>query len=127
MDVLIRYGFTIDEIQIMMDTNDQIEEIKDQVIYELIDILLRVGCSEMEIKGIFLCNPFCLTRGINEINNLIKKLYEIGCSHLSFVFDSNPYLLNMSDEEIEQYYQNKLSNGVSKGEIIDQISYGIIL
>ena len=42
MDVLIRFGFTIDEIQSMMNTNDSIDTVSDKDIYELIDILKNV-------------------------------------------------------------------------------------
>ena len=123
MDVLIRYGFSIEEIKNMMDTNDSIDSVPDQDIYELIEILEKVGCSEKQIKNIFLCNPFYLTRKTFDVHNLIKKLYEVGCRTLSFVFDSNPYLLNTQDEEIEAFVLKKVHEGYSKEEIIDLIEY----
>jgi len=126
MDVLIRYGFSIEEIKNMMDTNDSIDQVNDKDIYELIDILTRLGCSFDTIKNIFICNPFYLSRNINEINNLIKKLYEIGCSHLSYLFDSNPYILNLSDNDIDKLYEDKLYEGLNKDEIIDYINYNVI-
>ena len=127
MDVLIRFGFTIDEIKNMMDTNDLIEGIEDKEIYNLIDILKKVGCTESHIKNIFLCNPFYLSRGVNEVNDLIKKLYEIGFSNLYLLFDSNPYILNLSDEEIENLYELKIAEGLKKEEFIDFINYNTIL
>ena len=62
MDVLIRFGFTIDEIKSMMDANDEIETLPDKELYELIEILEKVGCETHHIKNIFLCNPFYLSR-----------------------------------------------------------------
>ena len=127
MDVLIRYGFSIEEIKNMMDTNDSIDTVYDKDIYELIEILEKVGCSEEQIKNIFLCNPFYLTRKVFDVHNLIKKLYEVGCSHLNLVFDSNPYLLNLQDEEIEVLVNKKIHEGFTKSEIVDYIEYSVIL
>ena len=126
MDVLIRYGFSIEEIKNMMDTNRSIEEINDKEIYELIDILEKLGCDFNSIKNIFICNPFYLSKSVNDINNLIKKLYEIGCSHLNILFDSNPYILNLSDIDIDKLYNTKLGEGFNKDEIIDYINYNVI-
>ena len=126
MDVLIRYGFSIEEIKNMMDTNNSIEEINDKDIYELIDILEKLGCDFNSIKNIFICNPFYLSRNVNDINNLIKKLYEIGCSHLNILFDSNPYILNISDIDIDKLYNEKKEEGLNESEIVDYINYNII-
>lgn len=127
MDVLIRFGFSIEEIKNMMDTNDSIDEVNDKDIYELIDILSNLGCDFNSIRNIFICNPFYLSMGVNNINNLIKKLYEIGCSNLNLLFNSNPYILTLSSYDIEKIYNDKLNEGLSKEEIIDYINYNIIL
>jgi len=123
MDVLIRYGFSIEEIKNMMDTNDSIDTVMDKDIYTLIEILEKEGCSERQIKNIFLCNPFYLTRKVYDVINLIKKLYEIGCSHLNLLFDSNPYLLNLQEEEIEGFVNKQIHEGHSKEEVLDIIEY----
>ena len=112
MDVLIRFGFTIDEIKNMMDANDEIDTVSDKDIYDLIEILEKVGCENHHIKNIFICNPFYLTRNVNDVNNLIKKLYEIGLSSLYMLLDSNPYLLNMKDDELERILQEKQKEGL---------------
>ena len=126
MDVLIRFGFTIDEIKNMMDANDEIDSVSDKDIYDLIEILEKVGCENHHIKNIFICNPFYLTRNVNDVNNLIKKLYEIGLSSLYMLLDSNPYLLNMKDEELERILQEKEKEGLSKEELLDYINYNIL-
>lgn len=126
MDVLIRYGFTIEEIKIMMNTNDEIGDLDDSVVNELISILEDNDCSESEIKNIFICNPFYLTNNSNSINKLISKLKEIGITPLHLLFNSNPYILNMSDKELDKLYNNKVKEGLSKEEIIDYINYNII-
>ena len=127
MDVLIRFGFTIDEIKIMMDTNGAIGEVSDSSIYELIDILKSVGCKENHIKNIFLCNPFYLVRDISEVHTLIEKLYEYGLSFLYILFDSNPYLLNMTAKDFEDFYQSKVQEKMNKDEILDYIHSNVLL
>ena len=66
MDVLIRFGFSINEIQSMMDNNPSLESIPDKDIYLFIEILNKVGCTDEMVKNIFLCNPFCISRNIQE-------------------------------------------------------------
>ena len=126
MDVLMRFGFTIDEIKCMMDTNNSIDEVNDKDIHELINILEKMNCDRDTIKNIFICNPFYLTRNVNEVNNLIKKLYELGFSNLNLLFDTNPYILSMSDDSIDKVYCKMFHEGLEKDEIIDYISYNII-
>ncbi len=127
MDVLMRFGFSIEEIKNMMDTNHNLEEVNDRDIYELIDLLKKIGCDDDMIKNIFLCNSFCLSRSINETNHLITKLYELGFSSLAWLLDSNPYLLNLYDEEIDNIYQIKVKEGLSKEEILDYFYHTIIM
>ena len=55
MDVLIRFGFTIEEIKNMMDANHDLELVNDKDIYELIEALIKVGCTDNMIKNIFIC------------------------------------------------------------------------
>ncbi len=119
MDILIRYGFTIEEIKIMMDTNTEIEKIPDNNIKELIIILQNIGCQNNHLKNILICNPFYLSKDIKDIINLINSLEKIGFNNLYSLFDTNPYLLNLSSEEIKKIYNNKLKEGKTKDEVID--------
>lgn len=126
MDILIRYGFTIDEIKIMMDTNSLIGDLDDNNIKSIIEYLESVNCSKEEIKNILICNPFCITNSITDINNLINKLKDIGIIELNKLFRTNPYILNISDKELDKLYNIKVSEGLKKEEIIDYIKYNII-
>ena len=126
MDTLIRYGFTIEEINVLMDTNEDISLVSDNDVNEIINLLKNVNCSEKTIKNIFICNPFCLTNSVNELDKLINKLLELGFKNINLLFDTNPYILNMSDKEIEKLYNKKKEEGFNKNEIIDYISYNII-
>lgn len=127
MDILVRYGFSIEEIKNMMDSNDELENISDKNILELINILGKVGCHEEHIMNIFNCNPFVFSEDINEIKKLIKKLESLNFKELYIIFDSNPYLLNMTATEIENIYKNLENKGMSSIEIADYFYHNIII
>ena len=118
MDILIRYGFTIEEIKMIMDSNEEIESKDDKTIKELITTLEEIGCSEKQIKNIFLCNPFSLTENINSIKNQIKVLYQYGTDNIPLLLNSNPFLLN-KNVNIESIIKENELRGLSKEEIID--------
>ena len=126
MDSLIRFGFTIEEINILMDTNEDISLVSDNEVNEIIKLLKDNNCSEDTIKNIFICNPFIITNNILDTNKLINKLKELGFNNINLLFDSNPYILNSSDKQLEKLYNNKKEEGLNKSEIIDFISYNII-
>ncbi|MBQ6135051.1 MAG: hypothetical protein IJI60_01900 [Bacilli bacterium] len=126
MDILIRFGFTMEEIKNMMDTNDKIEETSDKNINEILDILKNIDCEEAQIKNIFLCNPFCLTKESKEIKNLIQKIKEIHFQKPALLLDSNPYLLNMQTEELEEWMNQKKQDNLTEEQIKDCLQYDMI-
>ena len=127
MDILMRYGFSIEEIKNMMDANDDLENISDHSILELINILIDTGCHEEHIMNIFNCNPFVLSRNTDEIKSLIKKLKKLELKHLYLVFDSNPHVLNMNESDIERICKEQSEAGLSSEEIVDYFYHNIIL
>ena len=127
MDILMRYGFSIEEIKNMMDANSELENVQDKSILELINILTKVGCHEEHIMNIFICNPFVLSRDIIENKMLIKKLENLNFKKLFTIFDSNPYILNLTDKEIEKIYNEQLDLGLSEEEVIDYFYHNTVL
>lgn len=127
MDSLIKFGFTIEEINILMDTNEDISSISDNEVNNIIKLLKDINCSNNTIKNIFICNPFIITNNINDITKLIDKLKELGFKNINLLFDSNPYILNISDKLLEKLYNKKKDEGLKKEEIIDFISYNSII
>ena len=119
MDVLIRYGFSMEEIKNMMENNQEIESIPDKNIYDIIDLLGSCGCLSNHIKNIFYSNPFVLSRNPKEIKKLIDKLHDLNLTHLEIVFDSNPYLLNISSKEIQKIKKQKEKENIEEDEIKD--------
>ena len=126
MDSLIRFGFTIEEINILMDTNEDISLISDNEVNDIIKLFKDNNCSDDTIKNIFICNPFIITNNITDTSKIIDKLKELGFKNINLLFDSNPYILNMSDKLIEKLYNKKKEEGLEKSEIIDFISYNVI-
>ena len=115
MDVLTRYGFTFEELNYMLESNDDINKLNESDIYEKIDIL----CMSDHIKNIFICNPYYLTRNSKDINKLINKLYEVGLSNLFIIFDSNPYILNYSSKDIEDVFNLYKKKKINESDIVN--------
>ena len=123
MDVLIRYGFSMEEIKNMMENNEEIQNIPDQNIYQLIDILGSVGCLSNHIKNIFISNPYSLSRNPKDIKKLIEILKEYKLTNLDILFDSNPYILNIGEHEIKKEYKQKEKEELNEDEIKDYFYY----
>lgn len=123
MDVLIRFGFSIEEINNIMNSNEEINDINDEQINEVINILEGLGCNSHQIKNILITNPFVLTTEITEIKKLIVKILDIGIEDLNLLFDSNPFLLNIDYKEIDHIYKKLEKEGKNKDEILDFFYY----
>ena len=74
MDSLIRFGFTIEDINILMNTNEDISLVSDNEVNEIIKLLENNNCSINTIKNIFICNPFVITSSIIDINKLRDRI-----------------------------------------------------
>lgn len=126
MDILIRFGFTIEEIKNMMDTNINIDNLDEKNIERLIIILTENNCSKKEIKNILISNPLYLNRSEKEITDLIKALKGFNINNLQTLFDSNPFILNLDKEELQFLIKTKISEGLTNEEVIDFICYELI-
>ena len=117
MDILIRYGLSIEEIKNMIDSNPEINNIEEKELENIIKYLHEIGCSKKIIINILITNPFFITRSLEDIIKEIEKLKEIEMNHIELLLDKNPYLLNFSYKEIDsiERYQRKL--GLSDKEI----------
>ena len=118
MDTLVRYGFSIEDIKNMMDSNQEIENIEDSVILKLIKLLENENCSQDSIKNIFITNPFYLNRDVKEVEGLFKELKKNGIKKLNILFDMNPYLLNLNDTDLNDLIISKKLNRKDFAEFI---------
>ena len=123
MDVLIKYGFTIEEIKIIMDSNYDFDMIKDKDINELISILDDIGCLNKHIKNIFITNPFIFNQSVKEIKKIIEFFYKIDLDNLWFIFDSDPYLLNNKCNFYKRIYDRLKKEDKSLKEIANYFYY----
>lgn len=99
MDALIRYGFSVEEIKNIMNSNEDINNISDNDINKIIKLLEKCNCKINHIKNIFITNPFVLTRDYDEIEKSINILND-NLKDVFLVLDTNPFILNISDKEI---------------------------
>lgn len=123
MDVLTKYGFTIEELNFMLDTNPDINSLSEKEIYEKIDMLGKVGCMSNHIKNIFITNPFYLTRNICDIKKIIDKLNDEGVMNLYILFDSNPFILNISLKTMEENISNLRKMKYNMRDIISYFNF----
>ena len=126
MDILIRFGFTIEEIKNLMDTNINIDNLDEKNIERLIIILTENNCSKKKKKNILISNPLYLNRSEKEITDLIKALKAFNINNLQTLFDSNPFILNLDKEELQFLIKTKISEGLTNEEVIDFICYELI-
>lgn len=126
MDVLIRFGFSIEEIKNMMDTNLNIDNTADEELKKLIRILRENSCSEDEVKNVLISNPFYLSRNYYEIVKLIDVMKEFGLISLNTLFDSNPFILNLEEGDFLELIKNKQREGFNDIEIRDFICYDLV-
>jgi len=120
MDTLVRYGFSIEEIKNMMDSNQEIEKTDDKIILELITILEKNNCNKDSIKNTFITNPFYLSKKPLEIEKLILEFKKIGIKDINLLIDSNPYIINLKSNEIKSI---KDSLNLTKQELINYFYY----
>ena len=101
MNSLIKLGFSIEEMQMIMDTNIQIKNIPDSHIQRLLSILEKCDCSEEDIKNIITCNPFYFNKDSKEIESMLKYLSKM-VYPIKILFNTNPFILNKTLEEVKE-------------------------
>ena len=121
MEMLFDLGINDDDIKGMLEQCSEILDINENEFNEKIDILTYVGCNERHIRHIIISNPFYLVRSNNDLLKLITYLKRIGFGSINLLFDSNPFLLNKDDFEIENYIDERMKTGMSLDDIVDEI------
>lgn len=121
MEELYNYGFSEFEIKEILQNNQELLDINNEEVKEKIDILKNIGCDEVIIKNIIITNIFYLNRITKDILLLINKLNSLNIKNLNIIFDSNPFLLNKDDYEIDNFINEKLNLGYTMEDIIDII------
>lgn len=119
-------GLTDGEIAKMISENAAIADMDDKDLDEKIRFLVMLGCNDRIMQGVLTGNPMFLTRSMDEINALVKRLREIGIVDIYSAFDSDPMLLSKEVIEIDDFLYRKMYEGCSVDEIADLIREGLI-
>lgn len=121
MKELLKLGFSECTIDEMLNQNPNIKDITYEELYQKIDILKNIECSEEQVLNIIGSNPMYLDRSNNDVIKLLAFLDKLGFSVLSILIDSNPYILNLDVFEIDDYVKSRLSNGELLEDIVDDL------
>lgn len=121
MEELYNLDLSENIVKSMIELNDEIKEMSNSEIKEKKVILEQVGLTENQIRNVISSNPMFLSRANNEILNLIKCLYSYGFDTLNILFDSNPYILNLEEFEINNYINERKECGEILEDIIDDL------
>ena len=124
---LYNIGISEGTLKNMLELVPEIAEMNEKDIIDKQVILEGIGCSNSQIVNIISSNPIYLNRTNGEIKKLLESLVNYGFRTLDILFDSNPYILNLEPFEIDNYINNRLSNGEELEEIIDDLDSNPIL
>ena len=114
---LLELGISEEEIKRILEINNGLTDYNE---YEKnIETLRILGCSENSIKNIVISNPNVLIRSNSDIIKLVNYLKTLRLESLNIVFDTNPYLLNKDDFEVEEFFNKYRKHGLSDEKIID--------
>lgn len=119
MDILNNIGFSVENLEEIIEISPDIKELTSEEITINIEILKQIGCKDRHIKHIILSNPNYLLESVEDILEIITYFNETGITSIYLLFDSNPFLLTFSKSDIETFVTNKLKNGLSLEKIRD--------
>ena len=126
-EILKNMGISEKTINSMAEMCANIKELKSEEIVEKIKILEKENCDKTQIRNIISSNAMYLDRSNTDIEKLIKKLKEFGFEDLDLLFDGNPYILNLSDFEIERYIKEREKNGELLEDIVDDMRSNLFI
>lgn len=114
MEKLVELGISEEELKSMLELNANI--LDEPELNILIDILYLIKCDTRMIKNILISNPNYLSRTKEDVVGLINELLSLCLNDLNILFDTNPYLLDLDDFDIEDY---KLEHNYSNEELVN--------
>lgn len=126
MNELLLFGINEEEIKEINEKSNVLKEVTDKEIKDRINLLREINCEDKIIKNIIISNPDYLNRSVDDILKLIKKLLELNIERIDITFDSNPWLLNKDDFEIDEFIKDKKESGMDYEDILDLIDSGMV-
>ena len=119
LDFLLELGIEGKDINNIKEMNKDLVDYEDYK--KNVEVLKMIGCDDKEIRNIIISNPNFIIRSNSDVVKLIKAFNSYGFTDLDMLFDSNPYLLNLDDFELIDFFDKKEKEGLSKQEIIDLV------
>lgn len=116
------YNLGIDEntIKEMLQINSGIKDLEPEEIITKINILKKLNCTDEQINNIIGSNALLFNLTDEEIIALINRLKELGFTCLNTLLDGNPYILNISLSELNEYIDKRLKKETLE-EVVDDL------
>ena len=121
MEEFIKLGLRDIDFNSMLEINPSIKEMSSEEINKYVIFLSNIGCEDRHIRNIIITNPFYFNRDVTDLVNLVHYLTKVGFTNLYLLFDSNPFLLNKDDFEINDFFNEKFNSGMNIEDIRDLI------
>ncbi len=126
-EILKSLGISEKTINNMIEMCNNIKELTSEEIVQKMKILENENCDRNQIRNIISSNAMYLDRTNTDVEKLINKLKEYGFEDLDLLFDGNPYILNLSDFEIERYIKGREEKGELLEDIVDDMSENLFI
>ena len=120
MKELYKLNIPDNELEYMLEVNPEIKELSVDEVKKHIDILKQINLKEDQIKEIFISCPLYLSRNIEDVLDLFKKLLNYKITYLNYCIEADPFILLRDDYEIDEYVKTQSALGRDLNSIIDE-------
>ena len=120
MEELYKLNIPDNELEYMLEVNPEIKELSVDEVKKHIDILKQINLKEDQIKEIFISCPLYLSRNIEDVLDLFKKLLNYKIVYLNYFIEADPFILLRDDYEIDEYVKTQTALGRDLNSIIDE-------
>ena len=121
MEEIYKLGISENTIKSMLELNPEINNMESKEIQDRIMWLKYIKCTDNQIRNIISSNPMYLSITLDEIIELLKKLYDLRFNHLNVLLDANPYILNINTKDLDSYIGKRVNNKEYLENIIDDL------
>ena len=108
MEELYKLNIPDNELEYMLEVNPEIKELSVDEVKKHIDILKQINLKEDQIKEILISCPLYLSRNIEDVLDLFKKLLNYKITYLNYFIEADPFILLRDDYEIDEYDTEQL-------------------
>lgn len=120
MEELYKLNIPDNELKYMLEVNQEIRELSCNEIKKHIDILKQINLKEDQIREIFISCPLYLSRAVEDVLSLFKKLLSYKIAYLNYFIEADPFILLRDDYEIDEYVKTQTDLGRDLNSVIDE-------